>query len=114
MATNASASASASTLADPRFVFLDFLRTTEYPDCKELYDFYTPSPDLHTTITIHCDSFKDIIDYIDTYIIKYVVMLESLESMWVPCDHLCYIHKEDQPFFLISKDCGVNWRLRNN
>ena len=52
-------------------MFLDHLRTTEYPNREDLYDFYTRTLDFHTTITIHADSFKDIIDYVDTYILKY-------------------------------------------
>ena len=77
MASHASASASASPGAsasvDPRSIFLEFLRSIDYPNREDLYDFFTPSLDFHTTITIHSDR-------------------------WVPCDLLRYIHKDNRPF----------------
>ena len=83
---------------DPREAFLEWLSTTDHADQEDLYDMFLREPDWHKTVLLHFNHFKAIIEYIDTYLLKYMVEFPGKVGKWVPMDLLHYIHKNDRPY----------------
>ena len=83
---------------DPPEEYVKFISTTEYADREDLYDLFTHEADLHSTILLHIDLFKEVCLYIDQYIIKYMVEIPPRNGQWVPLGLLRYIHKDDRPY----------------
>ena len=83
---------------DSREAFLEWLSTTDHADQEDLYDMFLREPDWHNTVLLHFNHFKAIIEYIDTYPLKYMVDLPRNVGKWVPMDLLHYIHKNDRAY----------------
>lgn len=83
---------------DPREAFLEFLSSTEYADREDLFDMFSREANLHSTISLHIDHFKEVCLYIDQYIVKYMVDIPPHTGQWVPLGLLRYIHKDDRPY----------------
>ena len=78
--------------------FQAFQQTTEWRDRGDLHNLFTRYPDVNATVALNLHCFQPFMDFMATYIDKYTVPIRGQEDMWVPCDLLRYIHKDDRPF----------------